>query len=236
MNQQFDGEEQYHIALHQLPSGERPRERFLQVGERAVGNAELLAIILRTGHGQENVLRLAERLLARFGGLPGLARASVAELTDVRGIGEVKAIEVKAALELGRRLVTVSAENRPKITCPADAANLLMTEMMYLEQEHLRVLLLDTRNHVLSSPTISIGSLNSAVVGMRELFRAALRENSAGLIVAHNHPSGDPSPSTEDIRTTKEMIQAGKLLGVAVLDHLIIGRGRFVSLKEQGHF
>jgi DNA repair protein RadC len=212
----------------------RPRERLLNVGERAVSTAELLAIILRTGAAGENVLRLAERLLITFKNLPGLARASIAELTEVKGVGPAKAVEIKAALEIGRRLLSTAPEERPRITSPADAANLLMSEMSFLDQEHLRLILMDTRNNVLSTPTIYIGSLNTSVIRIGELFRAAIKENAAAFIVAHNHPSGDPSPSPEDVAVTRQIVQAGSLLSIEVLDHIVIGHNRFVSLKERG--
>jgi DNA repair protein RadC len=189
---------------------------------------------MRTGVGGENVVRLAERLLARFGGLPGLARSSISELQSIKGIGPAKAIEVKAALELGRRLLASMPEDRPKVTSPGDAANLLMSEMTFLDQEQLRVVLLDTRNRVLSTPTVYVGSLNTSVVRIGELFRPAIRSNAAAVIVAHNHPSGDPAPSPEDINVTRQIVNAGKLLDIEVLDHIIIGRQRFVSLKERG--
>jgi len=213
---------------------DRPRERLQKVGAGAVSTAELLAIVLRTGTGGENVLRLAERLLAEFGSLPGLSRASITELMNVKGVGEAKASEVKAALELGRRLMTSAPEERPVVSSPADAANLLMSEMMFLEQEHLRLILLDTRNRVLKTPTIYVGSLNASVVRVGELFRAALKANAAAMIVAHNHPSGDPSPSPEDIRVTRQLVDAGRLMDIEVLDHVVIGHQRFVSLKERG--
>lgn len=220
--------------IRDLAQSDRPRERLLTVGPQAVSTAELLAIILRTGLRGENVLRLGERLLLEFGNLPGLARASVKELMRVNGVGEVKAIEIKAALEIGRRLVASAPEERPRVSTPVDAANLLMSEMMFLEQEHLRTILLDTRNRVLQVPTVYIGSLNTSVVRIGELFRAAIRENAAAMIVAHNHPSGDPAPSPEDIEVTRQLVEAGKLLNIDVLDHIVIGRQRYVSLKERG--
>jgi len=220
--------------LRDMPQDDRPRERLLQVGATAVSSAELLAIILRVGSRNESVIQLASRLLAHFGGLPGLARASITELQAVKGVGPAKAIEIKAALELGRRLLAAAPEERAQITSPADAANLLMSEMMFLEQENLRLILMDTRSRVLSSPTIYVGSLNTSVIRIGELFRAAIKENAAAFIVAHNHPSGDPSPSPEDVNVTRQLVQAGKLLDIPLLDHIIIGRQRFVSLKERG--
>ena len=224
----------YVPMMRDLELQDRPRERLMQVGERAVSTAELLAIVLRTGAAGENVLRLAERLLARFGNLTGVARASLIELMEVNGIGPAKAVEIKAALEIGRRLMASSPEEKPRVTSPGDAANLLMSEMMFLEQEHLRLILLDTRNRVINTPTIYVGSLNTSVVRIGELFRAAIRDNAAAFIVVHNHPSGDPSPSPEDVNVTRQIVQAGKLLDIDLLDHVIIGRQKYVSLKERG--
>lgn len=221
-------------TIHDLPEGERPRERMASVGPQAMSTAELLAIILRVGSGGENAVRLGERLMAEFNGLPGLARATLGELQGVKGVGLAKAAQVMAALEVGRRLMATAPQERPSISSPADAANLLMSEMAFLDQEHLRAILLDTRNRVLGIRTIYIGSLNTAVIRLAEVFRPAIRENAAALIVAHNHPSGDPSPSPEDVSVTREMVKAGKLLELRLLDHLIIGRHRYVSLKERG--
>lgn len=225
---------EYAPMIRDLPVDERPRERLIRLGARVMSNADLLAIMMRTGVGGENVLRLAERLLARFKGLPGIARASLAELQTVHGVGPAKAVEIKAALELGRRLMAAAPEERPRITSPADAANLLMSEMMLLEQEELRVVLLDTRNHVLRVETVYKGSLNTSVVRIGEVFRHAVKDNAAAVIVTHNHPSGDPSPSPEDVHVTRQIRQAGALLDIELLDHLIIGRQRYVSLKERG--
>jgi DNA repair protein RadC len=229
-----EGAVEYRPMIRDIAASDRPRERLLQVGERSISTAELLAITLRTGVGGENVVRLSERLLVHFGGLPGLARASVAELTAVNGIGTAKAVEIKAALELGRRLLATTPEERPRVTSPADAANLLMTEMAFLDQEHLRLILLNTRNEVLSTPTVYVGSLNTSVIRVAELFRVAIRENAAAFIVAHNHPSGDPSPSPEDVRVTQQVVEAGRLLDIDVLDHIVLGHQRYVSLKERG--
>jgi DNA repair protein RadC len=225
---------EYHPTIKELPSSERPRERLLHYGPGALSNGELLAIILRTGTRDENVIRVAQRLLASFGGLTGLAQASTAELTAEKGLGPAKAAQLKAALEMGRRLLIELPDERVQIRAPADAANLVMSEMSLLEQEHLRTMLLDTKNRVLATPTIYVGSLNTSLIRVGELFREAIRANSASLIVLHNHPSGDPTPSPEDVAVTRQIVEAGKLLDVEVLDHLIIGQQRFVSLKERG--
>ncbi len=224
----------YVPMIRDMAEHDRPRERLYKVGAEVLSTAELLAIVLRNGSQGESVLRLAERLLIQFGNLPGLARATFAELMETRGIGEAKAAEIKAALEIGRRLVASAPEERPHVSTPDDAFHLLKSEMMFLEQEHLRLILLDTRNKVLRTPTIYIGSLNTSVIRIGELFRAAIRENAAAFIVTHNHPSGDPSPSPEDITVTRQIVQAGKLLDIDVLDHIVIGHNRFVSLKQRG--
>ncbi|MBC8264806.1 MAG: DNA repair protein RadC [Anaerolineales bacterium] len=224
---------EYHPTIKDLPVEERPRERLKKYGAGSLANAELLAIILRTGVGGENVINLATRLLAKFGGLIGLARASFSELCEVKGIGVAKAAQLKAAMELGRRLLIASPGERPQVKSPADAANLLMLEMSMLEQEHMRLILLDSKNYVLDTPTMYIGSLNMSVIRVGELFREAIKQNCAALIVVHNHPSGDPTPSPEDVAVTELITQAGQLLDIDVLDHLIIGQQRYVSLKER---
>jgi DNA repair protein RadC len=228
------GAEEYRLTIHDLPEEERPRERLEHHGAAALSNAELLAILLRTGTAHENVLQLSTRLLVRYEGLTGLARASFEELCQERGLGRAKVTQIKAALELGRRLVATSPEARPQIRSPGDAANLIQAEMSLLEQEQLRVLMLDTKNRVIRSHTLYVGSLNANHMRVGELFREAIRANCAAIIVAHNHPSGDPAPSPEDVQVTREIVKAGKTLDIDVLDHLIIGQQRYVSLKERG--
>ncbi len=221
-------------TIHELPTSERPRERLQHHGAAALSNSELLAIILRTGVGGESVLDLSTRLLVKFEGLGGLARASFGELAQERGLGVAKTAQIQAAFELGRRLLITSPKERPQITSPADAANLLLPEMGLLEQEELRTLLLDTKHRVLDSPTVYKGNVNTSVIRVGELFREAVRINCVAMIVVHNHPSGDPTPSPDDVRVTEQIVQAGKLLDIEVLDHLVIGQQRYVSLKERG--
>jgi DNA repair protein RadC len=225
---------EYRPKIHDLPVSERPRERLRERGAAALSSAELLAIILRTGTPSENVLALASRVLARFGGLAGLAKASFGELCAERGIGEAKAAQVKAALELGRRLLSSQPQERTAVHSPQEVANLVMAEMDLLDQEHLRVLLLNTKNQVLAMPEVYKGNVNSTLVRMGELFRDAVREGCPALIVVHNHPSGDPTPSRDDVEMTRQMVEAGQLLGIDVLDHIVIGRQSFVSLRERG--
>ena len=217
-----------------LHETERPRERLSSLGPQALANAELIAILLRTGVTGENAVQVGQRLLQTFGGISGLHRASVQDLQSQHGLGEAKAAQIKAAIELGRRLTLESPEERSSINSPADAAALVMYEMSALEQEHLRVILLDIRNRVLEVADVYRGSVNSSQVRVGEVFKAAVRRNAPALIVVHNHPSGDPTPSPDDVAVTRAMVQAGKLLDVDVLDHLVIGQGRWVSMKERG--
>jgi DNA repair protein RadC len=224
----------YHLTIHDYPVGERPRERLQYYGAAALSNAELLAILLRVGSPGENVVALSTRVLKEFGGLPGLAKASFGELTTLKGVSTAKAAQLKAALELGRRLLLSSPDIRPQISSPADAANLVMLDMGSREQENLCTILLDTKNRVLSTPTIYVGNVNSSIIRVAEVFREAVRENATAIIVAHNHPSGDPTPSPEDVQVTRVIIEAGSLLGIEVLDHLVIGHQRYTSLKELG--
>lgn len=225
---------EYRPTIKDLPVDERPRERLARAGEGALSTTELVAIILRTGVGGESALDLARRLLSRYGGLPGLARASFTELQSEKGLGEAKTAQVKAALEMGRRMLLAAPEDRFIVRSPADVAQLLMAEMGHLEQEHFRVLYLDTRNRLLGSETVYVGSLNASHIRVGEVFREAVKRNCASIIVAHNHPSGDPTPSPEDVEVTRQLVTAGNLLDIEVLDHLIVGQQRFVSLRERG--
>ncbi|MCP4538255.1 MAG: JAB domain-containing protein [Chloroflexi bacterium] len=225
---------EYRTIIKDLPVDERPRERLENAGEGALSTTELLAIILRTGMEGESVLNMAQRLLSHFGGLSGLARASFAELEAEKGLGKAKTAQLKAALELGRRMLLTSPEDRFVVRSPSDVAQLLMAEMSHLEQEHFRVIYLDTRNRLLGIETIYIGSLNASHIRVGEVFRDAVKRNCAAIIVAHNHPSGDPTPSPEDVGVTRQLVEAGTLLDIEVLDHLIIGQQRFVSLRERG--
>lgn len=226
------GKPVYRITdLHET---ERPRERLGSLGPQALSSAELLAILLRVGVRGENAVQVGQRLLQTFGGLGGLHRAPFEELVRQHGLGEAKAAQIKAAIELGRRLTLEAPEERATVNSPADAAALVQYEMAALEQEHLRVLLLDTRNHVLDVSEVYRGSVNSSQVRVGEVFKAAVRRGAPAILVVHNHPSGDPTPSPDDVAVTRALVQAGKLLDVEVLDHLVIGRGRYVSMKERG--
>jgi DNA repair protein RadC len=217
-----------------LAEQERPRERLARLGPQSLSNAELLAILLRVGVPGENAVVVGQRLLQKFGGLVGLHRADFQEVCAEHGLGPAKAAQIKAAIELGNRLRLEAPDERPAVHSPADAAALVQYEMSVLEQEELRVMLLDIRNRVLETVSVYRGSINSSQVRVGELFRTAIRRNAASIIVIHNHPSGDPTPSPDDVAVTRAMAQAGKLLDIEVLDHIVIGQGRFVSLKDRG--
>ncbi|NIW44046.1 MAG: DNA repair protein RadC [candidate division Zixibacteria bacterium] len=217
-----------------LDVSERPRERLARLGPQALTNAELIAILIRVGIEGENAVQVGQRLLNNFGGIRGLHRASFSEVLQQRGVGKAKVATIKAAIELGRRLTLEAPEERPAINSPEDAVALVQYEMQALEKEHLRVILLDTRNHVMEINEVYRGSLNASVVRVGEVFTPAVRRNAASILVIHNHPSGDPSPSPEDISITRTLVEAGKLLEISVLDHIIIGQGKWVSLKERG--
>jgi DNA repair protein RadC len=224
--------------IKDLEETERPRERLEKHGAHFLSNAELLGILLRTGVPGENAVQVGTRLLQDFGGLLGLHRATFQEVCQERGLGNAKAAQVKAALEIGVRLQSLLSNNdvdvRLIIHRPDDAAELVKYEMATFTQEHLWVLLMDTRNRVLEIERLYKGSLNSSMVRVGELFRSAIQRSAASIILVHNHPSGDPNPSPEDVALTRSAVQAGKLLDIEVLDHLVIGTGKFVSLKQLG--
>jgi DNA repair protein RadC len=221
------------LTIKELPLDGRPREKLKALGAGSLSDAELLAIILRLGTTGESVLDLANRLLVQYGGLVGLSRVSFPELCAVHGLGEAKACQLKAALELGRRLLLAQPEERLQVRSPADLAPLLILEMAPLDQETLRVVILNTKNQVIKFSDVYRGSLNSSLVRISEVFKEAVRVNAAAIIVAHNHPSGDPTPSPEDAHVTTKIVEAGKLLEIEVLDHLVIGARSYVSLRER---
>ena len=225
--------ETYHTMIRDMPADERPRERLVRHGAETLATAELLAIILRVGSSRGSAIGLANELLKHFGSLKGIAKASVEELSAVSGVGMAKAAQLKAAFELGKRLA-VGSEERPLVNRPELAANLIMEEIRYHDKEHFKALLLDTRNRCIATVSVSVGSLNANVAHPREVFKEAVSHSAASIIVAHNHPSGDPTPSEEDKGLTRRLVEAGKIMGIEVLDHVIIGDGCWVSLKEKG--
>ncbi|WP_018921619.1 RadC family protein [Salsuginibacillus kocurii] len=223
------------LLFREVPDMERPRERMQQVGPERLSNQELLAILLRTGSKNESVLTLAQRVLIQFDGLKLFQEATLEELQRIKGIGFAKAVELRAALELGRRIHTYQNSDPYVIRSPEDVSNYVMDEMRFLRQEHFVSLCLDTKNQVIHRETLFIGSLNASIVHPREVFKEALRRSAASLICLHNHPSGDPSPSREDIEVTNRLVDCGRLLGIDILDHVIIGDKTFTSLKEAGY-
>ncbi|PPA71784.1 RadC family protein [Jeotgalibacillus proteolyticus] len=214
---------------------DRPRERLKNHGARSLSNQELIAILLRTGSKHESVLNLSNKVLHQFEGLRLLKEASLEEIMEIRGIGEAKAVLMMAAVELGRRISNLTFEERFSIRSPEDGANFLMNDMRFLQQEHFVCLYLNTKNQVIHQKTIFIGSLNSSIVHPREVFKEAFRRSAASIVCAHNHPSGDPAPSKEDIDVTRRLVECGRMIGIEVLDHLIIGDRKYVSLKEKGY-
>jgi DNA repair protein RadC len=223
------------IMIRDYPKDERPRERFLQYGGESLSNQELLALLLRTGTKEESVMVLASQLLKRFDGLRLLKDSTIEEMTAIKGIGEAKAVQLAAAMELGRRISNLTYEERYVIRSPEDCANYCMNEMRFLSQEHFVCIYLNTKNQILHKQTIFIGSLNASIVHPREVFKEALRRSAASIICLHNHPSGDPTPSREDIEVTKRLVECGRIMGIEVLDHLVIGEKKYISLKEKGY-
>jgi DNA repair protein RadC len=216
--------------IRDLPIREQPVHRLRDAGPPALSTTELLACLLQTPEALEH----ATLLLIRFGGLQGLLHANETEITEVLGIGPAAAARIKAAVEFGRRVILEAHDDAVCIRSPSDVATVLMAEIGHLEQEHFKVLYLDTRNRLLGNETVYIGSLNASHIRVGEVFRDAVRRNCAAVIVAHNHPSGDPTPSPEDVEVTRQLVAAGDLLDIELLDHLVIGRQRFVSLRERG--
>ncbi|AKB24838.1 DNA repair protein RadC [Methanosarcina sp. MTP4] len=221
------------VRIHDLPEEERPRERLVQNGPESLSNAELLAIILRTGSRAENVVSMSSRILSEYS-IKQLSLANIKRLMQIHGIGEAKASQISAVFELARRLETFVEEPKRKVRSPKDVYTLMYPKMREQKKERFITLYLDTKNQILKEETVSIGSLNASIVHPREVFKSALMESSASVIMIHNHPSGDPSPSREDIMVTEKLVEGGKLLGIDVLDHIIIGDGRYVSLKDEG--
>lgn len=227
-------EVRYTLSIKELPSDERPRERLVKYGADALSNAELLAIILRVGTPEYSAIGLAEHMLGRFNGIRGIASASVEELSSIKGLGTAKSAQIKAMVELGKRLAATALDPRSAIRNPQDVVDCVMPFLRDEPQENFMAIFLNTKNEILKTRIITTGTLDSSLITPRELFREAMSMNSAAVIVAHNHPSGDPTPSREDIAITKRLCQAGEMVGIEVLDHLIIGDGRSLSLKERG--
>lgn len=223
----------YSTAVRSMPEEDRPRERLARLGAEALRDAELIAVLFRTGTREAGAVALAERVLADLGDLRNLSNASLEVIQRVKGVGRVKAIELKAALELGKRLAAYQRPAVKRIRSAQDVADLLMLEFKNCETEQFKSVLLNRKNDVLKVADISRGGLDSTSAGPREVFRQAVRENAAAIIVCHNHPSGEPEPSGTDIELTRLLCEAGAKLGIDVLDHVVFGDGRYVSMKER---
>lgn len=220
------------MSIKNLPDDKKPREKLLKHGPAFLTDTELLAIILRTGSKKENVLKLSENFLKKYN-IKSLAKLNVAVLKKQFGIGDAKACQMLACFELGKRLFTFSENKKTQIQKSEDLVRIVLPEMCFLEKEHLKAIYLDSRKRIIKSETIFIGSLNESVVHPREIFKRALEENAAAIILVHNHPSGDPSPSEFDFKITKEILNSGEILGVPVLDHIIIGDKEYFSFREK---
>lgn len=221
-------------TIKDLPLSERPREKLYKYGVSSLSNAELIAVIIRIGNREDTAIELGQRLLSMDNtGIGFLADASFEELTKVKGIGECKASQIIAAVELGKRISAQIGEEKVKITSPADIVNILMEDMRYLKKEHFKAAILDTKNQIITIENISVGNLNSSIVHPREVFNAAIRRSGNSIILIHNHPSGDPTPSKEDINITNRLIESGNILGIKVLDHIVIGDNKYISFKER---
>jgi DNA repair protein RadC len=220
------------FTVRDLPLNERPRERLLKLGSEALSAQEILALILGRGIKGESVMVTSQKLLSRFGNLKGIANASVEELREIKGVGLAKAAQIKAALELSKRLEGDAGEKRkPMVKSPEDVVSIVKSQLKGRKKEHFLVLCLDTRNRVINCRPVSIGSLDTSIVHPREVFNEAVSSSAASVIFVHNHPSGDPEPSKEDVELTKRLVKAGEIIGIDVLDHIIVCDRSYLSLK-----
>lgn len=221
-------------TIKSIPEDDRPQEKLLKYGANNLSNSELIAVILRTGSKEENVVKLSQRILNEDGkGLRNIAEGSVEKFKSFKGINDVKAAMLMAVAELSKRISTLKIE-KIKISSPSDAAVVLMEEMRYYKKEYFKIILLDTKNNIKKVSEISVGSLNSSIVHPREVFSEAVVNSASSIILVHNHPSGESEPSHEDIVLTNRLDECGKILGIKILDHIIIGDGVFYSFKEEG--
>ncbi len=226
--------ENNHYTIMELPSEDRPREKLLSQGSNTLTNSELIAILLRVGSTKDTAVSLAQKILNHDGrGLKNLLDKGPEFLCSFHGVSDAKAAQLLAAVELGKRVARLEPENKYKISSPGDVSTYLMEDMRYLKKEHFKTVLMDTKNQILEVVTVSIGNLNSSIVHPREVFVEAIKKSSASMILVHNHPSGDTKPSREDISITERLMEAGDIMGIKVLDHIIIGDGSYLSFKEE---
>lgn len=227
--------ENNNYTIKNIPENDRPREKLIKHGAKSLTNSELLAIILRVGSKRDTAITLAQKILNLNGrGLRNIADISVEELISFHGISNAKAAQVLAVKELSKRISSIKAEDKIKINSPQDVSTLLMEEMRWLKKEYFKIILLDVKNKIIEIVNVSVGSLNSSIVHPREVFIEAIKKSSASMILVHNHPSGEIEPSKEDINITNRLIETGKIIGIKILDHIIIGNGEYLSFKERG--
>ena len=222
------------FTVRDLPKSERPRERLIKFGPEALSAQELLALIIGRGIPKKSVMNIAQELLARFGNIKSISQASIAALSEIKGVGLAKAAQLKACFELGKRQDLEPELKNYDIKNPQSVVKAIRASIKDKAKEHFKLILLDTRNKIIGISTISIGTLNASLVHPREIFKEAIIHNSASVVLAHNHPSGDPEPSEEDLTITKRLVDSGKILGIEVIDHIIIGKTNFSSFKERG--
>lgn len=223
------------MKLKGLPVEERPREKMMYQGKDSLSNSELLAILLRTGTREKSALELANDIISmNKDGILHLEDCSPEELSAVKGMGTAKACQIIAAVELGKRVATCPRTEKPAIGSPGDIVNLFMEKMRYYKKEHFCALLLNTKGKIIEETEVSVGDLNSAMVHPREVFLQAVRRSAAAVVLIHNHPSGDPEPSVEDLEITARLVESAKILGINIVDHIIIGDGIYTSLKSEG--
>lgn len=222
------------FTVRDLPKSERPRERLIKFGPEALSAQELLALIIGRGIPKKSVMNIAQELLARFGNIKAISQASIAGLSEIKGVGLAKAAQIKACFELGKRQDLEPELKNYDIKNPQSVVKAIRASIKDKAKEHFKLILLDTRNKIIGISTISIGTLNASLVHPREIFKEAIIHNSASVVLAHNHPSGDPEPSEEDLTITKRLVDSGKILGIEVIDHIIIGKTNFSSFKERG--
>ncbi len=223
----------YKCTMKELPVEDQPREKMIKYGVDKLSNSELLALIIRSGFAQRTAVELSQDILNKFQGLKGLVNLSVEELEAIKGVGIAKATQIKALIELSKRIHIARGNLKSVVQSPTEVASLLMPKLRFLKQEVFGVVLLDIKNTVISTPIISKGGLNNSIVHPREVFKEAVKRSSAALILFHNHPSGVPKPSSDDIKITERLIKAGEIMGIEILDHIIIGDNTFCSMKEK---
>lgn len=226
---------QDNLKVLDIPQNERPIEKLIKNGPDLLSNSELLAIILRSGTQGNNVLDLSQKVLSKVNGLDGILNISYNELTSIKGIKQVKGAQILAVAELFKRFMSLKSQSdKTIIKSPGDLASMLMQEMESLKQEVLKVIVLNTKNNIIKAKDIFKGTLDTSLVHPREIYSEAICSGGASIIICHNHPSGDPTPSKEDVEITKKIIECGNILGIKLLDHIIIGSKVFISLKEKG--